>query len=297
MDLRVLAHKDRALFTPSERTTWRHTAFLTQRITAGDRLVLQFERPLRKFLVAEVTDPGYEFDGAGLQDFNHMLHCTSLTPDYLWINARIVPLSLRHALSKRGHYYEIYGKAATAALDRIIHEKLWSTPDAVASRTQRDELDAAYESTKRRAIEEISTRWPSTNFERFCASLCERIENVAVKELKDTHQGWDMLLQLTNPVTNEVLMDDVPVQCKNYRGAVDDDRPIDDLVRCIEKSHKSIAYLFILGDLSPAFEARLEARRVQLEAQLEKDITFEVVDQDTIAELYLQHASELTSDS
>ncbi len=290
-DLRVIKQKEANQRTPAERTTWRYTRFLVERIHPGDRLVLQFERPLRRFLIAEVTEEGYDFASPAQSDFNHMLHCKPLTPDYIRINAKFVRASLRHDLCKRNQYYEIYPVTSVNLLDRIVKERLWEGSDPELTRTHEDELDEMYEAAKKSAIREISSRWKGTDFEKFCATLCNVIPNVAVKERRDTHKGWDMLLQISNPVTNAVLVDDVPVQCKNYSGKVTDDRPIDDLARCIKNSRKDIAYLFILGDLSEEFRARLDKCCEALADDLGKEITFEVVDQDMIAELYLRHAS------
>ena len=45
-------------------------------------------------------------------------------------------------------------------------------------------------------------------------------------------------------------------------------------------------YLFILGELSPTFRHALEQRQESLGKELGREVSFEVVDQDRIAELY-----------
>ena len=48
-DLRKLREKDD--LTNDERITWRYTKFLIERLEPGDRIVCQFEQPLREFWI------------------------------------------------------------------------------------------------------------------------------------------------------------------------------------------------------------------------------------------------------
>ena len=82
---------------------------LTQedRIEKENRVILQFEQPLRKFLIGEVSGP-YQYAEVEDDDFNHILPCKPLTPNFIDIESSIISRSLRYDLSKRGHYYEIY---------------------------------------------------------------------------------------------------------------------------------------------------------------------------------------------
>lgn len=94
---------------------------------------------------------------------------------------------------------------------------------------------------------------------------------------------------MRNPLTGEILQDGIPVQCKNYTGEVEDDRPIEDLVRCINNSGSEIAILFILGDLTDEYRRRLDLRGEELQRDIGRLVKFEVVDQDRIAEMYLAY--------
>jgi hypothetical protein len=135
-------------------------------------------------------------------------------------------------------------------------------------------------------IASIAKRWKSANFEVFCERICKSVDYVEVKEKIDHHKGFDLLIRIINPITGTILIDDVPVQCKNYSGPVSDDRAIEDLVRSIRHTKSPVAYLFILGDLTDGFRSELERRRHSLELELEMPVSFELVEQDRIAELY-----------
>lgn len=288
-DLRELQGKSGAAWTNQDRTTWSYTRFLLHRIQPGDRLVIQTERPLRRFLIAEVVQPGYDSSGSEHEDFNHFLHIRPLTPEYLDVNARYVSASLKHDLTKRGNYYQIYSATSTAELNRIVEQRLWTNPEMAEPRTDQNTLDATHEAIKRSAIQEISRQYPAKEFEKFCRDLCHAIDYVEVNELADRHKGWDMLIQIRNPVTGDILLDDVPVQCKNFRGHVFDQRGVNDLVRCFEnKPDATLAYLFIMGTLTSEFRMQRTQAEVALREKLGRDVRLEVVDQDRIAELYLE---------
>ena len=89
-----------------------------------------------------------------------------------------------------------------------------------------------------------------------------------------------------NPITQTILLDDIPVQCKNYSGAVTSLKPIDDLERCTRNSKSHVIYLFILGQLSNDFLQTLRLRAESLSRELGRPVAFEVVGEDRIAELY-----------
>jgi hypothetical protein len=153
-------------------------------------------------------------------------------------------------------------------------------------RTDDNTLDETMRRAKDRIIREISRGWPAKNFERFCERICKSLEHVEVKERSDQGKGWDMLIRIVNPITKTILLDDVPVQCKNYSGPVHDMSPISDLERSIRNSGARVAYLFIIGDLTDEFKRGLETRKKALENELGHELLFEIVDQDRIAELY-----------
>jgi hypothetical protein len=294
-DLRKLESKLKHERTVEEHAIWKNTQFLLKRIVSGDRVVLQLEQPLRKFLIGEVTEHGYDSSTPQYNDFNHFLHSQPLTQEFIPINAPYVPTSLKHDLSKRGRYYEIYPARSIGILDQLVDTQPWREVRSGTSRTKQDEFDECIDSVKARVVEEIRHRWPAQDFETFCAKLCERIDYVEVKELKDRHQGWDMILRINDPISGEELpgYGDVPAQCKNLTGSVTASRPIDDLVRCAKANlNCSVAYLFILGDLTDEFRANLEAARSAVQIEVGREIEFHVIEQDRIAELYLQYMAE-----
>lgn len=284
MDLRVLEQKQQR--SDDERITWSYTKFLLDRIRPGDRVVVQVEQPLQRFLIGEVILPGYEFSPGNLEDFNHMLHVQVLTPKPIPVNSRAVTAALKHDLAKRGQYYEIYPQESVCELDDLVQGIATQTIDFQTVRTDVDTMDHTAKDAKRRMAQEISRKWPAQHFERFCELLCGEIDNVEVKERADRGKGWDLLLRIINPITQKILLDDVPVQCKNFTGPVESFQPIDDLERAIRNSSAQVAYLFILGQLSGRFKLELERRRESLQQELGRLVSFELVDEDRIAELY-----------
>ena len=290
-DLRIL--REKAELSADERISWRYTKFLTERLRSGDRVVCQFDQPLREFWIGEVLDEGYEFDSTTQDDFNHILHIEPLTKRSVSTTSAIVPASLRHDLTKRGHYYEIYPENSVRELERIVEDRLWQTSSADETRTEEDEFVEARLKLQHYIIKSVSNRWKEKDFESFCGRLCEEIPHVEVKAKQDTKEGWDLLIRIMNPVTGAILLDDVPVQCKNYQGLVDDSRPIEDLERCVRNSGSHIAYLFILGELIDDFPHLIDQAAERLSEELKKPVKFVVVDQDRIADLYIQHVAGL----
>jgi hypothetical protein len=96
-------------------------------------------------------------------------------------------------------------------------------------------------------------------------------------------------VRVLNPLTKTIALDDIPVQCKNFTGPVTAMEPIDDLARCVENTSGTLAILFILGELTDEFHGNLKKRQERLSRKLGREITFEVIDQDRIAELYVQY--------
>jgi hypothetical protein len=64
-----------------------------------------------------------------LDDFNHVLHIKPLTVQPIPINAKSVTGALKHALLKRGHYYEIYPEDSIRELDVIVQKLASNTLD------------------------------------------------------------------------------------------------------------------------------------------------------------------------
>jgi restriction endonuclease len=293
-DLREIRQKEWTTRTEAERVAWSYTKFLIERICPGDRIVVQPDQPIQRFVIGEVIDPGYESSPGTLPDFNHILHVNPLTPQPIPINATVVSAALKHDLSKRGHYYEIYPEQSIQELDLLAQNAQQNALDLTSIRTDENTRDRTLQAIKKGIIAEVSRLWPSKDFERLCEVLCDSLDYIEVKERKDGGRGWDLLVRIVNPITQTILLDDVPVQCKNYTGPVTSTQPIDDLERCIRNSDADtrLAILFILGDLTPEFRLAVQAKQETLSQELKRGITFEVIDQDRIAELYARYIGD-----
>jgi hypothetical protein len=290
-DLREIRKKDWPARSNDERVTWTHTKFLIDRIVPPDRVVVQTDQPLECFLVGEVVSPGYDFSPGDLDDFNHLLHVKPLTPEPIPVNSKAVTAALKHDLSKRGQYYEIYPEGSIRELDALVDRIAAGSLDLKSTRTDEDTLDHTLRDAKSQIVREISRKWPGKDFERFCEILCREVDYIEVKERRDRGQGWDLLVRIINPLTQTILLDDIPVQCKNFVGEVTSQQPIDDLERCFRNSSSQVAYLFILGHLSEDFIRALQRRQEALEKELARPVFFEIVGEDRIADLYATYVA------
>ncbi len=284
-DLHAIRRKEPGARSDQEKVTWTYTKFLIERIVKGDRIVLQLGRPLREFLIAEVTGEYQVTDDQ--DDFNHYLECEPLTPKPVPMHHEAIPNYLLHDLRKRGNYYEVYSENSKQALDRIVRERLWeSSGNGNVRRIQNDLLETR-EQVLQRTARTISERWKAKDFEKFVAELLQTIPGVDVKEQKDKGKGWDMRISITDPISNSVIHELAPVQCKNYYSDVYTEKPFDDLDRCIGNSESSLAYLFILGNLPEEFDRKMALLESKLHEKLGRAVNLIVVDQERIAELYL----------
>lgn len=282
--IRAIPPADRST---DQRVTWRYTQFLIQRLRVGDRIVYQFDQPLREFLIGEVIQPGYASDRTLLSDFNHILHVRPLTPQPIPIAAEAISAAVRHNLTKRGHYYRIYSALTCRALDDLVTQaESGFVGQGQRSRTQ--DFAETEESVRRGVLSEISARWPAKYFESFSAWLLGTLDHIEVNRVRDSGEGWDIQIRVLDPVSQEILHDDVPVQCKNYKGAVEDSRPIEDLARSIRNSGAGLAYLLILGDITPQFRHQLEQQQEELELERGHSVRLVLVDQDAIADMYIK---------
>ena len=288
-DLKVIKAKASSARTAEEKIVWRYTQFLINRLTKGDRLIIQLSRPLRKFVIAEVTGD-YHSTEPQESDFNHYIECKLLTETFINVESQAVSQSLRHHLSKRGHYYEIYEDLAKEELDWIVEKSLQRDVEFLKANeiehTAEFESKILEEDVITQTYKRISTKWPSAYFEKFVADLIRSTPGLEVKKQGDSGQGWDLTMRILDPIDGSILHEDIPVQCKNYIGEVKTKRPIDDLERCIRNSDSSIAYLFIIGDLTEEFEDELERRLEVLKAENE-DVKWRVIGQEQIARMYL----------
>lgn len=285
-DLRTLREKwERGeQFEGDERVVWKKTRFLIYRIKIGDRLIIQTERPLRRFLIAKVTGP-YGFLGTE-PDFNHYLECSAITEEYVDINP--VPHYVRGDLTKRGHYYQIDEEDTIKYLDSMIERKSWSREDW-KPRTDADEKEETKEESIAEVIKIIRKRWPRSHFETFMRELIRKIPGVEVVDgSKDIHTGWDFLIRIQDPCSGEILHDDIPVQCKNYNGKVNCYEPIGDLRKCVKHSASTIVYLFILGDVTEGFKKKF-AEAEQDEVKTGRYVQFIMMDQHEIARQYMKY--------
>ena len=290
MDLRTLQKKleEKKPLNEVEKKCWRMTQFLIYRIKTGDRLIIQTERPLRRFLLAEVIGP-YGFLGSE-NDFNHYLECKAITEDYIPIASAIIPAWVRHGLSKRGQYYRIKPEATIRHFDSLIGQELWKSSEAQKTRDVPLEKEHMERDVIKKIIESISTRWPGPQLETFAKELFEKIPEVeVVAGSGDVGKGWDFLINIRDPLSDEFLHERVPVQCKNYRGAVATNLPIDDLKRSVRNSESTIAYLVILGNLTDEFNQNLDDAEDALKSDLGRDVKFRTIDQDEIAKLYMKY--------
>jgi hypothetical protein len=262
-DLREIARQDRDVRSDQERTTWKQAQFLVTKVRSGDRIVVQPEQPLESFVIGELIEPGYKFDSDTKADFNHILHVRPLTPAPIPVNAKEVSAALKHDLSKRGAYFQIYPDRSLKELDDLVERAVAKNLDLTKVRGDEDTQDRNLRGVTAAIIKEISQSWPGKEFEKLCEDLCNSLDYIEVKERKDSGKGWDLLVRVINPITQSILADEVPVQCKNYTGAVTETNLIDDLVRSIGniEIENNLALLFILGDSTEDFHAAVQARQ------------------------------------
>lgn len=267
---------------------YRQGQFLIHRICGGDKIVVQLGTPLTKFYIFEVSE-GYIYPETESPDFNHILKGKLITPIPIPIYSKYVSNDLRHDLSKRGKYYQIYSDSSCEELNSIVESRLWLKDDIGDEATQESELQKMDDELIAQTIKIIQKRWKSKYFEGFTINLLQKIDGIDVKDGWDAGLGWDLTISIRDKLTGEVLHDDVPVQCKNYYGEVVTEKPIEDLERCIRNSPPSvdIAYLFILGDLTEQFYKALETLELKMKTELQRNISFRVVDQSQVAKLYL----------
>ena len=285
-DLRVLSERPSSERTENQRVAWRYTQFLFSRIKVGDRVVYQFDQPLREFLIGEVVSPEYSWDTARLEDFNHILHVRPMVERPIAVTSKVVPGFLRHDLSKRGQYYRIYSETSSSALDELT-----SGPLPEGKREDADDLAETSAALSRSVVKEIHQRWPAKAFERFVGWLFHQVPGVEVRDIQDTHQGWDLRVRIRDPLSGEPLYDDVPVQCKNFTGPVDDERPITDLTRSVRESRSGLAYLVILGEVDDSYRRRVAAAEEDLSREMDMQVKLIVVDEARVAQLYVQAIS------
>jgi len=134
-DLREIQKRQWTARTDQDKRTWRYTKFLIEKVVPGDRVVIQMEQPIEKLVIGEVIEPGYDFAPGNLKDFNHLLHVRPLTNDPIPVNSKDVSLALKHDLSKRGQYYEVYPESSVQELDRLAEQATSGTLSLHAVRT------------------------------------------------------------------------------------------------------------------------------------------------------------------
>lgn len=290
MDLRPLQKKlqERRQLTEAEKECWQKTQFLINRIKVGDRLIIQTEKPLRRFLIAEVTGP-YGFLGSE-EGFNHYLKCRAITKNYIKINSAIIPAWVRHDLGQRRRYYQIRSEDTIRHFDSLITQGLHESPEAQRTRNVPLERERMEIDVVEKTIEIIRKRWPGKQLETFAKQLCRKIPGVDVVDGSgDIGKGWDFLINILDPLSGEFLHERVPIQCKNYRGDVVTNKPINDLKKSLRNCESTIAYLFILGDLTDEFKLKLDDAEEALKSELRRDIKFITIEQDEIAKLYMKY--------
>jgi hypothetical protein len=231
--------------------------FLIKRIEIGDKIVVQTETPFENIYLFEVTE-GYQYSEVEQEEFNHILKGKLFNKIPISIYSPIVSNMLRHDLSKRGRYYQIYSDDSCSELEDLIENKAWDAK--LDNRFNESEVNRMDDEILKKTIEIIQKRWPSKNFEVYVCELLKQLDGIDIKTNWDSHSGWDLTISIRDKLTGEILHDDVPVQCKNYIGIVETNKPIEDLERCFENSNADVdsAYLFILGDLSDEYFIRID---------------------------------------
>jgi hypothetical protein len=130
------------------------------------------------FLIGEVIEPGYEFDPATLDDFNHVLHVRPLISNAVSIDMSGVSAALKHDLSKRGQYYQIYPERSLQELDDLVTSSAAGTLDPTAVRGEEDTHDRTLKRVKDAIIRELSQNWRSKDFEKLCRDLCDSLNYI-----------------------------------------------------------------------------------------------------------------------
>jgi hypothetical protein len=285
LDKMVLSWPD---WEASGTYVYKQGQFLINRIEIGDRIVVQTESPFVNIYLFEVTE-GYKYAEIEQEEFNHILKGKLFNEIPISNYSSIVSNMLRHDLSKRRRYYQIYSEDSCAELDDLIKNQAWATD--IDERFNETEINRMDDEILTKTIEIIQKRWPAKNFEAYICELLKNIDGIDVKTNWDSHSGWDLTISIRDKLTGEILHDDVPVQCKNYFGNVETNRPIEDIERCFENSNSNvdIAYLFILGDISEEYYARINNLENELRKKYDgRNISIRVVDQIQIAKLYLE---------
>ncbi|MCM3163261.1 hypothetical protein [Metabacillus litoralis] len=293
-NLHIIKSKEANERSTKEKVVWRYTQFLINRLKAGDRLIIQLGQPLRQFLIAEIVGE-YGSTDPQEKDFNHYVECKLLTNSFIQVKSEAVSQSLRHHLSKRGHYYEIYDEDSKEELDLIVKKSMEEDESFHKANQSLRSIDyertALEESVVAQTYKRISKNWPSAYFEQFVSDLIDSTPGLEVKKQGDSGKGWDLTMRILDPLDGFILHDDIPVQCKNYQGKVNTKRPLDDLERCIRNSDASLAYLFIIGDLSSDFYDEVDERVEQLRNDLQREVKWRIIEQEQIAKLYLKGLS------
>lgn len=290
-NLSIIRSLDNNERTDEQRITWTKTKFLVERLRVGDRLIIQLEQPLRQFYLAEVTGE-YFFDEQPKRDFNHIIPIRLICEHAISMSSRIVSNNMRNDLTKRGHYYCVYPEKTIRDLNEIIDGKLWLDEKSKESTSYLVEIEKTNEIIRNQCIETIRDTWKSKHFEEFVFRLMSAIPNIEATRLADSGKGWDLLIRIMDPISGNILHDDVPVQCKNFYGEVTTVRPIEDLERSIKNGQSDIAYLVIIGDLTDEFLQNFENTKSRLkESNLNVDMI--LVDQVQVAELYMKYKSNI----
>lgn len=268
---------------------YRTGQFLLNRIASTDRIAVQLTQPLREFYLFEVVE-GYDYPTLEQSDFNHILKGRPLAPGAITYFSKYVTNELRHALSKRGKYYQIYPEGALKELDEILESKLWTRNDIKDETSQSIEMMKLQDAVIDRTVTLIQQKWQSKYFEQFVADVLRNLPGIELKAEGDSGYGWDLTITIRDVLTGEVLLDDIPIQCKNYEGLVSTTKPFEDLERAIKNSpeHVRTAYLVIIGDLTEKFYHSLEAFETKVRSELQREIEFRVIDQRQLARLYLK---------
>ncbi|GAA0866028.1 hypothetical protein [Paraclostridium tenue] len=290
-DLRVLANKKEK--TDEEKIAWRKAKFILEKLKKDDVLIVQLERPLRKFMVVKVVEVNgsiYDFDGEQ-DDFNHIIYCKPITNNEVNIDSNYNSKIFKHDMTKRGSHYEIYNEDTIEEINYFIVHKIWEEPDFNVKSILQIELEKTHEKLVSDVVKLLANDWKSKDFDILVSKVFSAIDgaDVIIRELKD---DWDILLEIKNPILNSKPIE-IPVICKNYSGEINVEDTIRDLERCLREYSSNSVYLVMLGTLTEELVEAVEKSKENMIKELGKHIDYEIIDEREFANLYLSVVEKL----
>lgn len=283
-DLRILAQQDAETLTDNQLLAWHYAQFLINKLIYGDCLILQFEEPLNKIVIARVTE-GYDYDENEKEDFNQIVRCVPLCDKYIYLSCSAVSFSLYRCLSKKGEYFQIFAADAISEINSLIRGN--GLKNDYSPQEQRTPV--GYSGAARRMSQNENKYAPqkqaSLQFQNMVCALIENCDNFEVMKPDAGPQGCDLLMHIIDPLSREILHAEVPVLCKT--NITDDVIPaiLDELETCVRCFNSGIVYLFVSNELSANMQRYIKLRRIRLSRDSRNDIHFIIIGKTQIAQL------------